>query len=142
MSVFFHAVTHWSWVAHSLLHSISAPQEAGTFELIGLQIAHRLLQQLHLQNEKAEQVLHKEMQSACDCALSHNHGSQLANTPCRVLYQGARRRAVVTKAMLDYPLRFFSWLLRLILTRGVVLMWLLEVYSAAQPDSPSVYLCC
>lgn len=88
MSVFFHAVTHWSWVAHSLLHSISAPQEAGTFELIGLQIAHRLLQQLHLQNEKAEQVLHKEMQSACDCALSHNHGSQLANTPCVSFIKG------------------------------------------------------
>lgn len=82
MSVFFHTVTHWSWVARSLLHSISSPQEAGTFELIGLQIAHRLLQQLHLENETAEQVLHKELQSACECAcqlsvITMAHGSQI-----------------------------------------------------------------
>lgn len=82
MSVFFHAVTPWSWVARSLLHSINSPQEAWTFKLIGLQIAHSLLQQLHFQKEKAEQVLHKELQSACECAcqlwvITTAHGSQI-----------------------------------------------------------------
>lgn len=71
-------------------------------------------------------------------ALSTAHCSQ---RPLCVLYQGARHRVVVTKAMFDYPLCFFSWFLKLILTWGVVLTCLLEVYCAAQSDSSSVHLC-
>lgn len=68
MSIFFHAVTHWSWVSCSLLSSINPPQEAGIFEMTGLRIVCSLLQQVHFHTEKVEQALHKELQSGCEHA--------------------------------------------------------------------------
>lgn len=56
------------WVAPSLLGSLNRPQEAGIFELTILQLVWSLLQQLHLQKEKAEQALHKEPHSGCERA--------------------------------------------------------------------------
>lgn len=60
----FQGVTHVSRVV-CLLSSINLPQESGIFELTVLQIVNSC--NSYLCNEKAEQSLHRELQSGCGC---------------------------------------------------------------------------